>query len=53
VQKDVRPSLTHGIDETLDKIVVFRATHPLVPPTDVKRVAEALFIVGANIEENR
>jgi hypothetical protein len=53
VQQYVRPARAHGIDERGNEVVVGGAAHAFVPPADVERVGQKLFVVGADVEEDR
>ena len=53
MQQYVWPSLTDRIDEILDKIIIFRPSNPPVLPTDIERIGEVPFIVGADIQRDR
>ena len=53
MQKYVRPSLAHSINETLNEVIIFKASDPPVSPADIEWISEEFLIVGANIQEDR
>ena len=53
LQQHMRPALGDRGDEAVDEFIIVAAANALVPPADVKRVGEALAIVGAGIEQDR
>ena len=52
LQQDVRPAALHGGDEGVDEIVILLAAHALISPTDINRIAQAAFVVGADVEQH-
>src|SRR3974390_351507 len=53
MQEHMRPAFAHGVDEAVDKFIVFRAAHALVLPADIERIGQVLLVVGADVEDDR
>src|ERR1700761_7294852 len=53
LQKDVRPASFHAIYKKIDKSVILFAADPVLPPPDVERALQPMFVVGPYIEQNR
>ena len=52
LQQYMRPAPFHCRDEQLDKGVVVRTAHALMPPSDIDGIREPLAIVGAGVEQD-
>ncbi len=48
----MRPAADYGGDESLDKVVVVLTPDPSVAPADINGIAEPVFVIGTNIEQN-
>src|ERR1700753_599991 len=53
LQKDVRPASLHAIYKKIDKSVILFAADPVLPPPDVERALQPIFVVGPYIEQDR
>src|ERR1700733_3000246 len=53
LQKDVRPAFLYATYKKIDKSVILFATDPVLPPPDVGRALEPIFVVGSYIEQYR
>ena len=48
----MRPALIHRLDEGFDEFVIFFAAHPLMMPADIEGIAQAIFVIGPDIEKD-
>src|SRR6202046_2243017 len=53
LQKDVRPASLHATYKKIDKSVILFAADPVLPPPDVERALQPIFVVGPYVEQNR
>ena len=53
LQQDMWPALHHGRDEGLDEVVIVLTAYALVAPADIEGIAEAVGIIGSDIEQDR
>src|ERR1700722_15267967 len=51
LQKDVRPASLNATYKKIDKSVILFAADPVLPPPDVERALQPIFVVGPYVEQ--
>ena len=53
LQDGVRVHAHHGVDESIDEVLIRASANPLVPQAEIQRVVQPLLIVRAHVEHDR